>query len=229
VRLDLVARNVCDCVEAPKVLRHEMRAPSEAEAQRLLAAAEGTRWAALYHLALATGMRQRELLGLLWSDVDLERGWLQVARTVHWIPGQGFVFSAPKTAWSRRRISIKEDVVEALRAYRRRQLAERMALGEGWMEEDLVFPNMLGGPMDGGDLVYQSFLPLLKGAGLPRSRFHDLRHTAATLLLSARVNPKVESEMLGHATVAITLDIYSHVLPDMQQDAAVSMGNLLYG
>jgi integrase len=227
VRLDLVARNVCDRVDAPKVLRHEMRALSEAEAQRLLEAAEGTRWAALYRLALATGMRQGELLGLRWSDVDLERGWLQVARTLHWIPGQGFVFSAPKTARSRRRISIREDIVEALRAHRRRQLAERMAFGEGWVDEDLVFPNMLGGPMDGGNLVYQCFLPLLKAAGLPRIRFHDLRHTAATLALGRRVPVKVVSEMLGHASTAITQDLYSHVLPDMQEAAAEEMQRAL--
>jgi integrase len=115
-----------------------------------------------------------------------------------------------------------------LHRHQARQLAERDHVGAHWRELDLVFCNQTGGPLFARNL-YRSFQRLLEQAALPRVRFHDLRHTAATLLLSARVNPKVVSEMLGHATVAITLDIYSHVLPDMQQDAAAAMRNLLFG
>jgi integrase len=127
-----------------------------------------------------------------------------------------WVWKEPKTRRSRRQIALAAPVVEVLQRHRKRQEVERSSLTSEWRDCDLVFCNKAGGPLFARKLV-RSFMTLLEKAAVPRIRFHDLRHTAATLLLSARVNPKVVSEMLGHASVSITLDIYSHVIPDMQQ------------
>jgi integrase len=135
-------------------------------------------------------------------------------------------FTQPKTARSRRNVSLTAVAVDALRRHRVRQSAERLAIGPAWEEMDLVFANMLGGLLLKSNVLYRSFKPLLRKAGLPPIRFHDLRHTAATLMLLQGVHPKVVSEMLGHASVSITLDLYSHVLPNMQKDAIRRMNEL---
>jgi integrase len=169
-------------------------------------------------LELSTGMREGELLALKWSAVDLDHARLQVRATVKRTP-QGFVMSEAKTARGRRQLRLTPTVVRSLRQHQARQMEERQAVGPAWEDNNLVFPNGLGRPMEHGNLLRRYFWPLLRKAGLPRIRFHDLRNTAATLLLLGGINPKIVSEMLGHASVAITLDLYSHVLPDMQRDA----------
>lgn len=236
VRLGLVARNITDLVDAPPMRPHAIRPLTAEQARAFLAAAHGAdiggdRLRTLYLLALATGMRQGELFALRWQDLDLDAGAgarpsLQVRRSVRRIQGQ-LHFNEPKTARGRRRIALAPSVAEALRGQRTRQLAERLMLGPAWDDGDLVFPNPVGHVLDPSNVTHTSFRPLLRRAGLPQIRFHDLRHTAATLLLLRHVNPKVVSELLGHASVAITLDIYSHVLPDMQHDAAAVMEDLL--
>jgi integrase len=138
-------------------------------------------------------------------------------------------FAEPKTARSRRQIALSATAVEALRHHLERQVVERKQMGSAWEDLGLVFPNSVGRPLDNVNLLRYWFHPLLERAGLPRMRFHDLRHTAATLLLGRGVNPKIVSEMLGHASVAITLDIYSHVMPHMQQQAAQAMDDTLQG
>jgi integrase len=198
----------------------------EEQAQQLLAAAQGERLEALYVLALATGVRQGEMLALRWRDVDLDGATLQARATVHYTKG-GYLFTEPKTKYSRRRIALPEIVVEALREHRRLQLSERLALGPLWEAMDLVFPDPAGKPIYGVSMVKHQFYPLLARAGLPRIRFHDLRHTAATLLLGRHTNPKVVSEMLGHSHVSVTLGIYSHVMPHRQQHAADAMDQAL--
>jgi integrase len=222
LRLDLVARNVCDQVDPPRMRHHEMTTLSEEQAATLLSAAEGDRFEALYVLALATGMRLGELLALRWRDVDLEGGSLQVRATLQYTI-DGFVFAEPKTAQSRRRIALSQTAIAALTQHRAVQAQERLNLGPAWEDGDLVFPNRLGKPMDGIHLLRRNFYPLLTKAGLPRMRFHDLRHTAATLLLGRGINPKIVSELLGHSQIAITLGLYSHVTPHMQQQAADAM------
>ena len=228
LRLGLVQRNVCEMVEVPRLRHHEITTLSEAEAQTLLATSHGDRLEALYVLALASGMRQGELLGLRWREVDLEGGTLQVRASVHY-NGHEFVFAEPKTRYSRRRIALSPIAVEALRAHRVRQLEERIKLGAAWNDMDLVFPNSIGRPLAASNLLRREFHPLLERAGLPRMRFHDLRHTAATLLLSRGINPKVVSELLGHSHVSVTLAIYSHVMPHMQEQAAAAMEAALRG
>lgn len=226
LRLDLVARNVCDLVDPPRMRHHEMTTLSEEQAALLLAAAEGNRFEALYVLALATGMREGELLALRWRDVDLHGGSLQVRATLQ-NTVDGFVFAEPKTALSRRRIALSKTAIEALKQHRVFQAQERLKLGPAWEDLDLVFPNSIGKPMDAVNLLKYSFYPLLKKAELPQMRFHDLRHTAATLLLGRGINPKIVSEMLGHSQIGITLGLYSHVTPHMQQQAADAMDEAL--
>jgi integrase len=195
-------------------------------ARALLDAAKGDRFEALYVLALTTGMREGELLGLRWRAVDLERGAVQVRVTLRRTT-EGFTTTETKTARSRRQLILTPLAVNALRRHHIHQLEERAAAGEAWEDHDLVFPNTIGRPMEASNFLYRECLPLIKKAGVPRIRFHDLRHTAATLLLLQKVNPKVVSEMLGHSSVAITLDLYSHVLPDMQYEAMKAMSRLL--
>lgn len=225
-RLGLVARNVCKLVNVPRMAETEIHPLSLEDAKVLLDIAAGERLEALYAVALATGMRQSELLGLRWKDVDLEAGVLRVRMQLKREEGE-WVWKEPKTRRSRRQIALAAPLVEVLKRHRERQGIERRNAGSGWQECDLVFCNSAGGPLFARNLV-RSFGLVLEKAAISHIRFHDLRHTAATLLLSARVNPKVVSEMLGHASVSITLDIYSHVIPDMQQDAAAAMARLLY-
>jgi integrase len=224
VRLGLVARNVTDVVDVPRMAEHDLHVLDREQVQQLLTAVAGDRLEALYVLAVSTGMRQGELLALRWQDVDLERRTVQVRATLQRTKEHGYVLAPPKTKRSRRQITLTSAACTALRVHRVRQAEERLALGPAWdTTYDLVFPNTIGKPMDGTNLLHYHFYPLLKREDLPRIRFHDLRHTAATLLLGRGVNPKIVSEMLGHASIGITLDIYSHVLPDMQQHAAAEM------
>jgi integrase len=201
---------------------------SEEQGNRLLVVTRGDRFEALYVLALTTGMRQGELLGLRWQDVDLERAIAHVQMSVQEADGH-FILAEVKTSHSRRNIALTRLAVKALRAHRARQNEERLAMGSKWNSaSDLVFPNGYGGIMIPDNVAKRSFKAALLRAGLPDMRFHDLRHTAATLLLSRGVHPKVVSEMLGHADIAITLRVYAHVLPNMQL-AAVTLMDTLFG
>jgi integrase len=137
------------------------------------------------------------------------------------------MLSAPKTRGSRRTVKLSQTALEALRSHLERQLREIDRIGSMWCENGLIFASELGKPLDRHDLTTRRFKSLLRRAALPTIRFHDLRHTCATLLLSKNVNPKIVSEMLGHATIAITLDTYSHVLPTMQESAAKAMEDAL--
>jgi integrase len=139
----------------------------------------------------------------------------------------GFTFSEPKTARSCRQVTLTKQAVEALRQHRAGQLEERLQMGAAWEDNDLVFANEVGRPIEAGNLIRRSFHPLLERAGLPRVRFHDLRHTAATLALGKGVHPKIVAEMLGHSQIAVTLDLYSHVTPTMQRQAADALEAVL--
>src|SRR5215469_616465 len=228
VRWKRLAYNICTAVDPPRLPRHERRPLDRDQAQRLLAVAEGTRLECLLTLALATGMRLGELLALRWGDINLEEMTLQVQHTVDHLSGRGFVETEPKTESSRRTIALPQFVVDALKQYRTAQLEMRLQAGARWKEQGLVFPNGLGKYL-GRDRVYGLFKQLLHEAGLPDIRFHDLRHSAATLLLSMGVNVKVVQEILGHADIHMTLGIYGHVLPSMQRHAMDTMDDLFRG
>ncbi len=222
----LMTRNPSDAVDKPKLRRKEMNILKADEVRELLKAAEGTRLEALYHLAVTTGLRQGELLALRWSDLDWGAGRLQVQRQVQRIPRQGLVFNEPKSAAGRRVVALGSAMLEKLREHRERQEQERLFAGERWQEHDLIFPTAIGTPKGAGDLRAE-FKRLLQKAGLPDVRFHDLRHTAATLMLQHGVHPKVAQERLGHSSIRLTLDTYSHVLPSLQEDAAEKLDTLL--
>jgi integrase len=228
VRLGAVPRNVCDLVDAPRIASPEMQVLTPEQARRFLEDAASDRLEALYVLALTTGMRRGELFALKWQDVDLDAKTLQVRASLQ-LSKDGYRFFQPKTKRSRRLITLTRVAVEALRRHHARQTEERLARGREWKQTGLVFTNTYGGPLLGSNLRFDSFIPLLQKAGLPLIRFHDLRHTAATFLLLQGVHPKVVSEMLGHASVGITLDLYSHVLPNMQKEATEALDRLLDG
>ncbi len=226
VRWELVARNVTEAVAAPKPdksRKKEIRPLDQNQADALLEEARGDRLGALYRLAVTAGLRQGELLGLRWQDVDLGRGTLCVRQQLTRTKKHGLTFTEPKTKKSRRSVKLTQGTVEALRAHRKRQLKEKLMMGNLWQDTGLVFTTTVGTPLDVGNLTNHSFRPLLERAGLPKIRFHDLRHTCATLLLRRNVNPKIVQELLGHASISETMDTYSHVLPDMQGDAVAAM------
>jgi integrase len=222
----LIPRNVTEAVKPPQVRREEMQPLTAEQVKVLFEAAKGDRLEALYVLAVSAGLRQGELLGLKWDDIDLEVGTLQVRRTLTTAKG-GPVLSAPKTKGSRRTVILSQPALEALRSHLERQLGEIDQAGDLWRENGLIFASESGEPLSRQHVTARRFKPLLKRTSLPEIRFHDLRHTCATLLLSKNVNPKVVSEMLGHASIAITLDTYSHVLPTMQESTAKAMEDAL--
>ncbi len=193
-----------------------------------LEVAQGHRIETLLTLALVTGMRRGELLGLKWQDIDFEHRRLRVTRTVSFLHGHGFVESEPKTTRSRRAISVPPFLVEKLKHHRAHQVEVRLAVGPAWREHNLVFCSKTGAYLDPVNLR-GIFERLLKKAGLPHMRFHDLRHTAITLMLKAGVLPHVVSEIVGHSDVSITLGVYGHVLRDMHEDAMQKMEDLFGG
>lgn len=226
LRLGLVARNVADLVDKPKKRIVEIHPLSRDELHRYLDAIADDRLAPFFLLASATGMRVGELLALRWRAVDLEARNVRVLATLKRRQGR-YLWERPKSQKSRRQIALAEPAVEALRLQRTRQLTERLAAGAAWQDNDLVFSDEIGRPVPYTRLRWRHARILRQTKLSPELRIHDLRHTCATLLLSQRVNPKVVSELLGHATVAFTLDIYAHVLPDMQEDAAAVMTAIL--
>jgi len=225
-RWGLVVRNVATLVDAPRVTQEEMQTLSPAEVKRFLAKANGHRLHALFALAISTGMREGELLALRWRHVDLDAGVLQVMGTLQRTP-EGMRISEPKTKKSRRQIHLTRTAIDALKAHRVRQNEERLRMGPVWEDNDLVFTNTIGRYVNTSNMLNREYRPLLEKAGLPKIRFHDLRHTAATLMLGAGVHPKVVSEMLGHSQIAVTMDLYSHVTPTMQAQAAAAMDGVL--
>jgi len=193
------------------------------QVRTLLGVAKGDRLEALYVLAVTTGMRQGELLGLRWRDVNLDRRRVAVRGNLQ-REGSGMTIAEPKTPRSRRQIHLSEIARDALLQHQFRQQGERRLAANLWDGSlGLVFSNQVGRPIEATNMIRRSFHPMLAGAGLPRIRFHDLRHTAATLLLSSGVHPKIASEMLGHSSVAFTLDVYSHVTETLQREAALAM------
>jgi integrase len=220
VRLELLPRNVAKLVSRPRIPRHEPTVLTPAQLAKLLAAVAGWRLEALVVLLAGTGLRFGEAAALRWTDIDLDRGRIRLVRTVTQ-PKGGPAFSEGKTRGSRRAVPIGPNLVAALRAHRVRQAEERLAAGPAWVDDGLVFTGMHGGILANSTLRHA--LPgYCKAAGVPVISPHGLRHTAATSLLAAGVHPKIVSELLGHSSVTMTLDTYSHVLAGMS-DAAVGV------
>jgi len=217
-RLGYVSRNIAQVVDRPRVRRSVVKTMALDDIPRFLEAARSTVYYQLFYTALWTGMRLSELLGLRWCDVNLNLGYLSVVQAFY-KHGSVCEMGEPKSKYSRRRITMPQSLVDVLTDYRLEQESQGIMLGRTLVETDLVFSHPGGKPMD-PSTVSHAFIRIIRQAGLPRIRFHDLRHSHASLLLQAGVHPKVVSERLGHASVAFTLDIYSHVVPGIQEAAA---------
>jgi integrase len=222
LKWNMVPRNAADAVKAPRPAPEEMHPLSPDEARKLIEAVRGDKLEALYVLAVHTGKRQGELLALRWGDVDLNEGVIRIRRTLMRSGGK-ISLGEPKTKGSRRTVYLTGAAVEALKTHLEQQLEDIERLGDLYRDHGLVFTSGVGTLINPTNLRRRSFKPLLQRAGLPQIRFHDLRHTCATLLLSRNVHPKYVQELLGHATVAITLDTYSHVIPGMGNHTARAM------
>jgi integrase len=214
VKWGLIYRNPTDAVTAPKVQKKPPQTLSEDQVKEFLASVEEHSLYPLYELAITTGMRKGELLGLQWKDVDLKQGRINVTRTLVTIQGRTHL-AEPKSERAKRTITLPEYAASALREH---QLATDR-------DDGFVFTSSVGTPISQRNLT-RHFHSALSKLGLPRLRFHDLRHTAATLLLKDNVHPKIVQEKLGHSTITLTLDTYSHVIPGVQDEAAKSMDKL---
>ncbi|MBA2488786.1 MAG: site-specific integrase [Chloroflexi bacterium] len=224
-RWGIVPRNVASVVTPPRVPRVEVRPFDPDQARAFLSAMRGDRLEALYTVAIAVGLRQGEALGLRWRDVDLEAGSLRVCHSLQRIEGK-LQLVEPKTARSRRTVSLPGVVVTALREHRVRQLQEHLLAGSRWQVSDQVFTSTIGTPLDGVTVTHR-FQDTLRRLGMPHQRFHDLRHACASLLLAQGVSPRVVMETLGHSQISVTMNVYSHVIPALQRDAADRMDALL--
>lgn len=216
VRWGLVSRNVCDLVTPPSIVSREVVPLTEEQARLLIKHVRGHHLEVLLATAVVTGMRRGELLALRWSDIDFARSRLLVLHSVNFIEGYGYVKGKPKTAAGKRVISLPEFLLDMLKDHRNQQL-ERSKTAARWEDHDLVFPNLSGSYLHLGHMG-EAFRKLLKDAGLPTIHFHDLRHSAASILLCMGVNVKVIQELLGHSDISITLRTYSHLLPSQQQE-----------
>ncbi len=229
IKWKMLIQNPCDLCELPQMEKTEMMYFTPQETAKFLDAAKDDKYYSIFLVAIETGMRPEEYLGLQWKDVDFDNDSLSVRRALVVKKGGGFIFTEPKTKKSRRSIPISNTVKKALKAHRRKQLEEKIKLGAAYENLDLVFASEIGTPLLHGNLLRRHFKPIRDKAKLPKIRMYDLRHTTATLLLSAGENPKVVSERLGHASIVLTLDTYSHVLPTMQKTATAKMEKLMRG
>lgn len=221
----LLARNPCDRVTLPRVERYKARFLTLEESKRLIAAAKGRRLWFFILVMVTTGARRGEVMGLRWSDIDREKGELRIRQTIVRITGVGVVETGPKSLRSDRKVRLSQPVLESLEEQQKYIDSIRIRAGSLWRENDLVFPSKRGGYLDRPTIV-REFKCIWGDAGLSYMRFHDLRHSAATLLLAAGVHVKVVQEMLGHANVQTTLQMYGHVLPDMQQGAIDKLNDM---
>ena len=223
----LVARNVAALVDPPRTQRFEVQPITPERARALLDAIKGNRMEALFSVALSLGLRRGEALALRWQDIDFKARTLRVSGSLQRLNGK-LEISEPKTKTSRRVLDLPDSLINRLREHRTRQLEEKLLAGSRWKETGLVFTSGVGTPIDPRH-VKRRLDPLLKKAGLPNYRVHDLRHFCASLLLAQGVPLKVVSDMLGHSQISITADLYTHVLPSMRKAAVDLMDSNLTG
>ena len=222
----MLTRNPASHAALPRYKHGEMKVLDEGQVNRFLLAAIDSPFVGLYHLAVKTGMRQGELLGLRWSDLQWGSGRLYVHRQLQDVRGMGSFFQEPKTSSGRRTLQLGEGTIQALREQREFQRLQKKLAGQRWRENDLIFPSNIGTPLNPSNLRLD-FNQVLERAGVPRVRFHDLRHTAASLMLNNGIPALVVSKILGHSKPSITMDIYGHLYNEMQGDAARLMDQLV--
>ncbi len=225
VRWGYISRNPAALVDGPRVEPYEAKPFTVEEARMFLDAIKGDRLQALYSVALTVGLRQGEALGLRWQDIDLELGTLSVTKQLQRVAGE-FQLVEPKTKRSRRTLALPGIAVRELRDHHMRQKSERDKGGPEWNSMSLVFTTRAGEPLDGTVVTHQ-FHKILERAGLPQRRFHDLRHSCATLLQAQDVSPRVAMEILGHSHIAVTMNMYTKVVTALKRDAADRMNDLM--
>ena len=222
----LISRNPADAVDLPHSQRPEMHIMDENDIQKLLRAAKDTPYYALFYLALFTGMRRSELLALRWQDIDLLLCQAYITRSIHQLNDGRLVFQNPKTAKGRRMVSLPPSAVSVLREHKDKQKTTNLILGKPSDDSDLVFCQLDGKPLI-PDTVSHAWVKLAKRIGCEHVRLHDARHSHASLLLKQGVHPKIVQERLGHASIQITLDTYSHVAPGLQEAAAARFDDII--
>ncbi len=218
VKWGLVGKNVASLTSAPHVERYESPTLTVEQAQKLIEFARGNRMETILTLAVLTGLRRGEICALHWTDVDFDSKVLYVRRTMSRYAKFGLVVNDPKSKSSRRKILLPDLAIQALQEHRERQKQERLRAGDIWIDQGFVFTNRRGGRIE-PHYVLRHFKKMLHDLGLSDMRFHDLRHSAATILLALGVDLKVIQKLLGHSTISITADIYAHLLPSMQEEA----------
>jgi integrase len=226
VKYDYILKNPTTGADLPRYTHEEMKILDPSEVNRFLVTAQGTSSYALFYLAVTTGMRMGELFGLKWSDVNWQRATIYVQRQIQFIPGKGYHFADTKTRYGKRIIDLSNGAIDALQKEKIRQETMRLYVGDRWQENDLVFPNSLGRPRDATNTRI-ALNRILKASGVKKIRFHDLRHTAASILLNSNVSLIKVSRMLGHSKPSVTLDIYTHLISDETREAAVVMDRLV--
>jgi integrase len=224
-RLDLISRNVAKAAKPPALGRNERRALTPDDARHLLIAMKGKRFEPLFVVALSTGLRRGELLGLHWSDVDALRGTLFVRQTLQRVEGR-LQFVQPKTHRSTRAVPLSVLALRALERQRVQQARDRLAAGELWEPHDLVFASTIGTPLEPRN-VNRAFYGMRADAGLPWLRLHDLRHAFATILIDQGEELRTVMELLGHSTIRLTADTYGHVLAERARNAASAIDRIL--
>jgi len=226
VRDGIVVRNVATLVDPPReVQNHEPHVFTPEQARRFLDTVKGHRLEALFSVALSLGLREGEVLGLRWQDIDLNTGSLSVRRQLQRIDGK-LQLVEPKTEKSRRTVTLPQVAVSAHRAHQVRQQQERQVAGDKWIASGMVFTTTIGTMLDARNLL-KAFYGIMRNSDLPQLRFHDLRHSAATLLLIQGVHPKVVQELGGWSDIRIVLNTYSHVIPSLKDEAASKMNSIL--
>ena len=226
VKQGMVSRNVAEAADPPQPKHTQQATLAADDIAPFFEAAKRTPWHVPFYTKLYTGLRRSELLGLRWCDVDLDLAVCSVVQTLHRLAGGKYIMKPPKSAKSRRLVDLPPTLALLLREYKAEQQALRILLGKPLADSDLVFAHPDGTPLD-PDTITHAFGKLIRRAGLPHMRLHDLRHTHATLMLKAGVHPKIVQERLGHANIGITLDLYSHVVPELQEAAAERFDKIL--
>jgi integrase len=226
VKWGLVSRNVADAVDPPRIRRNEMQTWDEDDVNRFLEAAKDSPYYALFHTALYTGMRRSKLLGLKWTDVDFILSQIYINRSLHHLKDGSYIFTQPKSAKSRRTIALSPSAILTLKEHHEKQEAIRAMLGIPLTDDDLVFSQLDGKPLR-PNTITRAWTMLAARAGVKVIRLHDARHTHASLMLKQGIHPKIVQERLGHASIQMTLDTYSHVAPGLQQAAAEGFDRLL--
>lgn len=225
VKWQLIMRNVAEAVTPPKTRKVEMETWDNAQVKFFLDISKDSSYYPIYLTAINTGMRRGEVLGLRWQDIDFDNNLFYVRQSLQEVKKVGLTFKEPKSGKSRS-ISITPSLAKELKKIYKQQLEYKLLLGQGYQDLDLVFAQKNGKPIQPTEMA-RNYRKMVDKSGLPYIRFHDLRHTHATLLLQQGVHPKVVSERLGHSTIGITMDTYTHVLPNLQKEAALQFEQLI--